>query len=125
MAHVRDVHAAQHLISLELQRLLQHVLHDVAAQVADVGVVVNRWAAGVHAHLARLMGDKGVPGSGQAVVQLHKKNILLCVLGPGLQADGRLLGSVLPAQAVFRAEILAGFAGQAVPQAQQAEEDEQ
>ena len=58
VAHVGDVHHPVHLVARVAQVLLQHVLHDVAAQVADVGEVVHRGAAGVHLHLAGGVGHK-------------------------------------------------------------------
>ena len=58
VAHVGDVHHPRHVVPGVAQQLLQGVLHDVAAQVADVGEVVHRGAAGVHGHSARLVGDE-------------------------------------------------------------------
>lgn len=37
VSHVGDVHDAVHIVPGVAQVLLQHVLHDVGAQVADVG----------------------------------------------------------------------------------------
>ena len=53
VAHVGDVHHPVHAVSGAAQILLQHVLHDIAAQVPDVGEVVHRGSAGVHLHMAR------------------------------------------------------------------------
>ena len=56
MAHVGDVHHPVHIIASPAEELLQHVLHDIAAQVADVGEVVHGGAAGVHLHAGRECG---------------------------------------------------------------------
>ncbi len=58
VAHVGDVHDPVHVIAAVAQELLQHVLHDVGAQVADVGEVVHRGAAGVHLHPAGGVGGE-------------------------------------------------------------------
>ena len=60
VAHVGDVHDPVHVIAVLAQELLQHVLHDIGAQVADVGEVVHRGAAGVHLHMAGGCGS-GTP----------------------------------------------------------------
>ncbi len=52
MAHVGDVHHPVHVVAVVAQEFFQHVLHDVGAQVADVGEVVHRGTAGVHLHMA-------------------------------------------------------------------------
>ena len=48
MADVRDVHHALDGIAHVAQALFEHVLHNIAAQVADVGEVIDRRAAGIH-----------------------------------------------------------------------------
>ena len=56
VADVGDVHDAVHAVARKAQVLFQHVLHDVGAQVADVGKVVHGRTAGVHLHMVRRMG---------------------------------------------------------------------
>ena len=56
VADVGDVHHAVHAVTRKAQILFQHVLHDVGAQIADVGKVVHGRAAGVHLHMVRRMG---------------------------------------------------------------------
>ena len=56
VADVGDVHDAVHAVARKTQVLFQHILHDVGAQVADVGKVVHGRAAGVHLHMAGRMG---------------------------------------------------------------------
>ena len=70
VAHVGDVHHPRHVVAGVAQQLLQRVLHDVAAQVADVGEVVHRGAAGVHGHPARLVGDKLLLLVARGIVQI-------------------------------------------------------
>ena len=71
VADVRDVHRARHVVAEVAQRLFEHVLHDVGAQVADVGEVVNGRAAGVHFDLAGLVRDEFLFFLGACVVKLH------------------------------------------------------
>ena len=56
VANVSDVHHPVHIIAGPAQEFFQHVLHDVGAQVADVGEVVHRGSAGVHLHVAGGVG---------------------------------------------------------------------
>ena len=58
MADVRDVHHALDGIAHVAQTLLEHVLHNIAAQVADVGKVIDRRAAGIHFDELRIDGGK-------------------------------------------------------------------
>ena len=58
VADVGDVHDAVDVIAREAQVLLEHVLHDIGAEVADVGKVVDGRAAGVHLHMAGGVGGE-------------------------------------------------------------------
>ena len=58
VADVGDIHDAADVVAEVAQALFQHVLHDIAAQVADVGVMVDRRAAGVHFDDIGMVGDK-------------------------------------------------------------------
>ena len=78
VSHVGDVHDAGDVIARIAEQLLQHVLHDIAAQIADVSKVVHCGAAGVHGHLARLMGDKLLLGVGCGIVDFHRFLLLAC-----------------------------------------------
>ena len=71
VAHVGDVHDAVHIIPGVAQILLQHVLHDVGAQVADVGEVIYGGAAGIHLHMAGGMGLEFILAMGGGIVQIH------------------------------------------------------
>ena len=68
VAHVGDVHDPVHVVAGPAQEFLQHVLHDVGAQVADVGEVVHRGAAGVHLHPARGVGGELLFFMGSGIV---------------------------------------------------------
>ena len=48
--HVGEVHHAMDLEAAGFEMPLEEVLEDVGAEVADVGVVIDRRAAGVHLH---------------------------------------------------------------------------
>ena len=51
---VGQVHHLGDVVAEKLQGASQDVLEEEAAEVADVGEVVDRRSAGVHAHMARL-----------------------------------------------------------------------
>ena len=53
------------------QVLLQHILHDVGPEVADVGEVVHGGAAGVHLHMAGGVGLEFLFFVGGRVVKIH------------------------------------------------------
>ena len=71
VAHVGNVHDPLHVIANVAQVLLQHVLHDVGTQVADMGKVVDSRAAGVHLHDVRMVGNKFFFGAGSGIVKFH------------------------------------------------------
>ena len=71
VSHIGDVHDAVHVIAHVAQVLLQYVLHDVGAQVADVGKVVHRGAAGVHLHMAGGVGLEFLFLMGGGIIQIH------------------------------------------------------
>ena len=56
MAHVGDVHHAVDVITGIAQVLLQYILHNIAAEVADVGKMIHGGAAGVHLHMTGRVG---------------------------------------------------------------------
>ena len=65
MAYIRDVHDPLNIIAQISEILFQYILHDIAAEVADMGKVVYRRAAGVHFNLSRFVGNQLLLGSGQ------------------------------------------------------------
>ena len=71
VSHVGDIHHAQYVISRVAQVFFEHILHDVGAQVADMGVVVDGGTAGVHLHLALFMRDEFLSGAAESIVQNH------------------------------------------------------
>ena len=71
MAHVRDVHDTVDAVAGIAQELFQHVLHDIAAEVADVGEVIHRGAAGIHFHMAGGVGGEFSFLMGSGVVKIH------------------------------------------------------
>ena len=68
MAHVGDVHDPLDIVAGVAQGLLQHVLHNIGAQIADVGKMVHRGSAGVHLHLVGMVGDEQFFLMGQGIV---------------------------------------------------------
>ena len=71
VADVGDVHHARDVVADIAQRLFQHVLHQIGAQVADVRKIVHRRPAGVHLHFSFLAGDELLHAAGQRVVKFH------------------------------------------------------
>ena len=71
MANVGDVHDPLDVVAQVPQGLFQHILHDIGAQVADVGIVVHRGAAGVHFHQIGVVGNEQLLFMGQGIVQIH------------------------------------------------------
>ena len=71
MADVGDVHDALDRIPGVTQILFQHILHDIAAEVADMGKMIDRGAAGVHFDQFRVVGDEFFFFMGRRVVQVH------------------------------------------------------
>ena len=71
MAHIGDVHHPLDVVAQVSKGFLQHILHDVGAQVADVGIVVHRWAAGVHFHLIGRIWGKQFFLVRQGIVKIH------------------------------------------------------
>ena len=71
MTDVGDVHDAVDVIAREAQVLLEHVLHDIGAEVADVGKVVDGRAAGVHLHMAGGVGGELRFLEGGSIIQIH------------------------------------------------------
>ena len=71
VSDIRDVHHAFDRIAEIAQALFQHVLHDIAAQVADVRKVIDRRSAGVHFHKGRIVGNKQFLFVAQRIVKIH------------------------------------------------------
>ena len=80
VSHIGDVHDAVHIVPGVAQVLLQHVLHDVGAQVADVGKVVHRGAAGVHLHMAGGVGLELFFFVGGGIIQIHDEPPMIYIV---------------------------------------------
>ncbi len=96
VADVGDVHDALDVVAEVAQVLLEHVLHDVAAEVADVRVVVDGGAAGVHLHDVGVVGYEFFLRAGGAVVELHAVSLSFA-LSPAARAALSSLSSFLSA----------------------------
>ena len=68
MADVGDVLDVDDLQAVELEGAAYPVGHQVGSEVADVGVAVHGWAAGVHFDDAALYGAHFVNSLGESVV---------------------------------------------------------
>ncbi|MPM45711.1 hypothetical protein SDC9_92402 [bioreactor metagenome] len=71
MAHIGDIHDTLDVVPGVPQILFQHVLHDIAAQVSDVGKVIDCGAAGVHFHDVGVIGFEFFFFVGGGVVKIH------------------------------------------------------
>ena len=71
VADVCDVHDAAHVEPAPAHVLFKYVLHDVAAQVAYMGKVVDGRTAGVHPDDAGLVWNEFVLAVSCAVIELH------------------------------------------------------
>ena len=67
---VGDVHDVLELVAALLEEAAQHVNRDEGAEVADVSVVVNRWAASVHADQVVFEGTELFDFAGQSIEKL-------------------------------------------------------
>ena len=68
VVHVGQIHDVGQLEAAQLQEAAQNILEDEGAEIADVRVVVDRGAAGVHVHFAGLQRDERFNFSGEGVV---------------------------------------------------------
>ena len=82
--YVRDVHHAVYIIPGIAEVFLQHILHNIAAQVPNVGEVIDRGAAGVHLHVAGGMGFELLFFMGGGIIEVHEAFLLLPFLAGGL-----------------------------------------
>jgi len=48
MTNVSDVHYSLYVITVIAEILFQNVLHYIASQIADMGIVINCRTAGIH-----------------------------------------------------------------------------
>ena len=96
VADVGDVHDALDVVAEVAEVLLKYVLHDVAAQVADVRVVVHGGAAGVHLHDVGVVGYEFFLSARGAVVELHAVSLSF-VLSAAASAALSSLSSFLSA----------------------------
>ena len=66
---VGEIHDMGKAVAAEFQKAAQDVLEDESAVVADVGVVVDGGAAGVHGDFAGFLRDEGFGFVGERVVE--------------------------------------------------------
>ena len=68
VSDIGDIHYAFDVVARETQIFFQHILHDIGAEVADVGEVIDGGTAGVHIHSVALVGDEFLLGLSERVV---------------------------------------------------------
>ena len=71
VTNVGDVHNAGNVVAAVTEVAVEDIFHNVGAQITDVRKVIHRRAAGVHAHLAGLVGNEFFFFSGCRVIKLH------------------------------------------------------
>ena len=71
MSHVRDIHDTFYIVAHITQCFFQHVLHDVATQIADMRVMIYRRSAGIHGNLSILMRNHRIDISCQCIVKFE------------------------------------------------------
>ena len=74
VADIRNVHDALDVVAAVAEILLQHILHDVGAQVADVREVIHRGPTGVHLYDVRMVGDEFLFPARCGVIELHESS---------------------------------------------------
>src|SRR5882762_1312101 len=67
---VGEIHYVSQAKAAEFQEAAENVLEDEGAVVADVGVIVDGGAAGVHGDFAGFFGDEGLGLVGERVVEV-------------------------------------------------------
>ncbi len=72
VADVGDVHHAVHVVTDIAEIFFQYVLHNVGTQIADVGKVIHRRAAGVHRDVLRVAGSEFLTVMRQGIIKQHK-----------------------------------------------------
>ena len=71
VAYVCDIHDPLHTVAHITQALLQHILHNIGAQIADMGIVIDRGATGIHFDMLRVSGGKKLLLTGKRIVKVH------------------------------------------------------
>ncbi len=66
---VGEIHYMGEAIAAEFQEAAENVLEDEGAVVADMGVVVDGGAAGVHGDFAGFLRDEGLGLIGERIVE--------------------------------------------------------
>ena len=78
VVHVGDVHHLQHAVALRMQEAAQNVLKHERAEIPDVREGVDRGAAGVDAHFARMHGLQRLEAVRERVVEVYVGHQRLC-----------------------------------------------
>ena len=76
VAHIGNVHHPLYGVAKVAQTFLQHILHDVGAQVADVGIVIHRGAAGIHPDQLGVSGNEQLLFVGKGIIKVHTRFLL-------------------------------------------------
>ena len=92
VAHIGDVHYPVHTVSGVAEVFLQDVLHDIAAEIADMGEMIHRGAAGIHFHMAGRVGFQLFFLMRGGIVEIHIRRsfpfLLLLILFPAERCGG-------------------------------------
>ena len=74
VTHVGDVHNTLNRIANIAQSLFQHILHNVGAEVTDMGIVIDRGAAGIHLDQFGIIRNKQFLLMRKRVIQIHRNS---------------------------------------------------
>ena len=75
VVHVRDVADVDHLAVAPLEEAVEHIEDDDRPRVADVGEVIDRGAAYVHAHALGLERSEGLLPAAERIVKRQRHDI--------------------------------------------------
>ena len=74
MSHIRNIHNALYIVAHIPQSLFQNVFHDVGTQVANVRIMVNRGATGIHFNNVGGIGFEQFLLMRKGVIKIHKQS---------------------------------------------------
>ena len=77
VAHIGDVHDPFYIVPNITQILIQHILHNIGAQIANVGEMIHCGAAGIHLYDVGVVGYKQLLLMAERIIQIHIESTFL------------------------------------------------
>ena len=68
MSHICDIHDTLYIISGKTQILFQHIFHNIASEISNMGKMINGRPACIHCHFSRFIGNKLFHFFGKGIV---------------------------------------------------------